>query len=78
MVPGASSSLKPRAVSLCEDRFCLGALHQISQEEDFLSYAVQKRPVLDFPGGPGARNPFARDSVGSIPGLGRFHMMQGN
>lgn len=62
----------------CEDQFCLGALHQISQEEDFLSYAVQKCPVLDFPDGPGARNPFARDSMGSVSGLGRFHTMQGN
>ena len=78
MVPGAKLFSEAMGCLSCEDQFCLGALHQISQEEDLLSCVVQKHLVLDFPGGPVARNPSARDSVGSVPGLGGFHMMQGN
>ena len=76
MLPGAKLFTEAKGCLTCEDRFCLGALHQTSQEEDLLSYVVQKHLVLDLPGGPVARNPSARDSMGSVPGLGGFHMMQ--
>ena len=33
-------------------------------------------PGLDFPGGPGVKNPPGNaEYTGSIPGLGRFHML---
>ena len=35
--------------------------------------------ILDFPGGPVVENPPANaENTGSVPGLGRFHMPQGN
>ena len=35
--------------------------------------------VEDFPGGPVVKNlPVNARDMGSIPGLGRFHMLQGN
>ena len=34
---------------------------------------------MDFPGGPVVKNPSANaGDMGSIPNLGRFHMLQGN
>ena len=38
-----------------------------------------KRKCVDFPGGPVVKNlPASSGSIGSIPGLGRSHMTQGN
>ena len=39
----------------------------------------QIRKSVDFPGGPGVKNPPASaGDTDSIPGLGRFHMPRGN
>ena len=39
----------------------------------------KKEKEEDFPGGPVVKNPPANaGDTGSIPGLGRFHMPQGN
>ena len=36
-------------------------------------------PILDFPGGPVVKNlPANAGDMGSVPGLGRSHMPQGN
>ena len=41
--------------------------------------SLEKSGVLDFPGGPVLKNPSANaGDPGSIPSLGRFHMLQGH
>ena len=40
---------------------------------------LKKKIILDFPGGPVVKNlPSNAGVMGSIPGLGRSHMPQGN
>ena len=40
---------------------------------------MPKKSVSDFPGGPVVKNlPINTGDVGSIPGLGKFHMPWGN
>ena len=37
---------------------------------------IFKKHLLDFPGGPGVKNPLAKaEDMGSIPGPGRFHVL---
>ena len=42
-------------------------------------YLLSLKPMADFPGGPVGKNlPGGAGDTGLIPGLGRFHMPQGN
>ena len=42
-------------------------------------YLLSLKHMADFPGGPVAKNlPASAGDTGLIPGLGRFHMLQGN
>ena len=57
--------------------------HQGSPQYKLLQYIISNRhaikylPILDFPGGTVDRNPSAKTrDTGSIPGLGRFHMLR--
>ena len=54
----------------------------LSCQEAQLMFVLEKynqNKTLDFPGGPVVRNlPANAGNRGSIPGLGRFHMLQGN
>ena len=44
-----------------------------------LSVSVLKKSLQDFPGGPVVKNlPANAGDTGSIPGLGRSHMLQSN
>ena len=60
------------------------SVHCLAEEEGTLWAGVStkqclKYGVLDFPGGPVVKNPAANvGNMGSIPGLGRSHMLQGN
>ena len=39
---------------------------------------IEKKKILDFPGGPVVKNPPTNaEDMGLIPGLGRFHMLWG-
>ena len=43
------------------------------------TYVHQRIHTWDFPGGPVVKNlPASAGDMGSIPGPGRFHMLQGN
>ena len=46
---------------------------------ELMIYFTLNDTLLDFPGGPVVKNlPASAGETGSIPGLGRFHMPQGN
>ena len=56
-------------------------LHTLNNFKLYLWRVLQKKLILqeDFPGGPVVKNPSASaEDTGSIPGLGRFHMLWGN
>ena len=54
-----------------------GFLHLM--EKSMLYFGVYFRITQDFPGGPVVKNlPANVEDTGSIPGLGRFHMLRSN
>ena len=60
-----------------EDLILLKCPYQ--QKQSTASAIPYQMPVLDFPGGPVVKNLSANvGDMGSIPGLGRSHMPQGN
>ena len=53
--------------------------HSGMGKESSWNFVVIKKSVVDFSGGPVDKNsPANAGDVGSIPGLGRFHMPWGN
>ena len=58
---------------------CLAPCTALSLTHDWALISLPQNVREDFPGGPVVKNPPAKaGDMGSIPGLGRFHMLQGN
>ena len=72
-------------VFICEmgtykNTILLGLLCEVRQRMDHAWHSVwHKECPLDFPGGPVVKNlPAKAVDMGSIPGLGSFHLLRGN
>ena len=58
---------------------CLAPCTALSLTDDWALISLPQNVREDFPGGPVVKNPPTKaGDMGSIPGLGRFHMLQGN
>ena len=48
-------------------------------QQSLHGFEVKKTDLTDFPGGPVVKNPPANaEGMGSVPGWGRFHVLQSN